>query len=1069
MIYEFTLAPIETVLETVFVILNGLSDSWFLSLILLAVLVRLATRPLEKYANRAVAGQAEIEAVLAPQIEAIKRELAAARRHEAITRLYKRYAYHPVYAIRSLAGLGVQLPFFIAAYFMLTGFEPLTGAVVPVLGDLGKADSLLFGGIHLMPFVMTLVNIAALVTAPGFSRRSLPQGLFVSLMFLILLYSSPMALLVYWTTSNLFSLASNFTPFVRERLGFRQSTRQFKDTYPGRSFEEYGYIFFIINLAVLVPPLGVLGSQFTFFTAHNLPGDSIILLLLAVALVPALLVCVLRWVSKRLGLVTAFDGAVLFVFLGLFLLYSVNKIGHGTFPSGWEPYLLLGIATLATVAAVAFIVQAQLLGFLSYLSLIVPLVFLNFIYLSPASTLFRQADAIAPAQAMDINDTPVFLLVFDELAGSTLQNLSGELDGLRYPGFAELAARSDYFPNALAADYHTDISVPSIVSGNLRAGGEVGLAPGENLIELFKVRDSLSAYSTVLPAEYMYKQYTNYISLASDFLTLYVHIVSHQDWIEERIGVIPQTWKNFGVFFRNENPSQSQRGVNSQVGHFVDWLDQLRHSGKNSQFNFLHIEFPHAPYNTTALGRPAWNNTAILPMLKDKENFVADQVLLNVAYHNYMQQSAYTDRLIQDLIGVLRDKELFDKSLIVVTSDHGVSYTSSGINRREPVNQDSWKNIVSVPLLVKYPNQTEGRVIPAFVSTLDISATILEVLGVASPWRSVGQSLKQLENETQTQSVELVSGYEKYFGNISTLFQESRLRKTRLFGQGSPLHTVAVNYTANTDYAALLRSSRRGSVESEASDLRVVWNGSLAAGEVTYYGTVYLEDLPVSGKIIAAVIDGEVHSVFASARSQDREGIFAFSLPENETVRSGFDVSLYEIVSEAPIRFRAIATTHLERLVEQEFQRRSVFPYDWKSSVELINGLDDSSMGEDGMVLLASDSKDPYVVFEAVSPVPMAQPIFRIRLESNRALPLNFYYQTARSPKFGGSQRQTVMIEEGSNSFYIKIPEQDVSGPFRIDIGFGGHTEVLIQAIEIRGSHNPEKLPVAAEAHQSRG
>ena len=70
--YQYTLAPIESVLETIFIILSGITNSYLLGLVLLAVVVRLATKPLEKYANRAVTTQAETESVLAPQIEAIK-------------------------------------------------------------------------------------------------------------------------------------------------------------------------------------------------------------------------------------------------------------------------------------------------------------------------------------------------------------------------------------------------------------------------------------------------------------------------------------------------------------------------------------------------------------------------------------------------------------------------------------------------------------------------------------------------------------------------------------------------------------------------------------------------------------------------------------------------------------------------------------------------------------------------------------------------------------------------------------------------------------------------------------
>jgi hypothetical protein len=1053
MIYQYTLAPIESILETVFVILIGISNSYFLSLVLLAILVRLATKPLEKYANRAVSSQTEIESVLAPQINAIKQELTAAQRHEAIKRLYARYSYHPVFAIRSLAGLGVQLPFFIAAYFMLTGFSQLDGIVIPILGNLGQPDTLLFGDVHLMPFVMTLVNVLALLTVPGFSRKNLAQGLFISLMFLVLLYASPLGLLIYWTTSNLFSLTSNFAPAISAKLKLGKSRVQFRDTFAGRSFEEYAYIFFVTNLAILVPLLGVLGDQFNFFTAHSLPGSSIVALLLVISLAPALVLSMLRWLIKRVGFANVFDGAVLFVFLGLFLTYSLNKIGYGLFPLKYEPIILFFLALLLTGGAVAFIIRTQLLRTLSYFSLIIPLIFLDFIFVSPASTLFRQSGGTTSSEITGVNDTPIFLLVFDEFSGTTLQNSKGELDVSRYPGFAELAAQADYFPNALTADYHTDISVPSIVSGNLRTGGKRGLAPGKNLIEMFHARESVHAFSSVLPADLMYMQDTNQYSLISDFLTLYLHILSHQDWIEDKIGAIPQTWKGFGIFFKNgkgRGTKPNRQGMNPQVGHFVDWLDGVKDSEENSQFNFLHIEYPHGPYTTTSMGRPGLNSTAILPMLKDKENLIAEQSLLNVAYHNYMQQSAYADRLVQDFVQVLKKKKLFDRSLIIVTADHGVSYNKEGINRRDPANQDSWKNIVSIPLLVKYPHQTQGSTITSFVTNLDISATVMDVIGIDSPWESVGRNLQNMEDKAQTPSVELIYGYRQYFQNTRALFEESRSRKDSLFGEESPVHSIAVNYTENPIYTALLQTSISEAITGEASELYVIWSGSLEPEELSYFGTVYLGNRPANNRVITAVIDKEIQAVFESGQSLNQDGFFAFSLPENETVPLAFNVVLYEIEPGTPLRFRKVDTTHQKILLGKEFQSKQLYPYDWKNSVRGSNGLDDLKVGRNGMSVLSSESNDPFVVFEPISETAIAEPIFRIELESNRALSLNLYYQTVHKPVFDGSQRQTYMVSKGSNSFYIKIPEEDVSGPFRIDTGFGGVTEVIIRNIELR-------------------
>ena len=327
MIYQYTLYPLVSILQTTFTILIDISGSYFLSIVLLAVLVRVLTKPLEKFANRAVKNETEMESVLQPQINGIKQKLTGARQHEAIKRLYARYSYHPVLAIRSLSGLLVQLPFFIAAYYMLKGFPPLKGVMVPVLGDLGKPDALLFGSIHLMPFVMTLVNVLALITAPFFSRKALIQGLFISLVFFFLLYSAPLGLLIYWTVSNLFSLISNFSPSITQKLNLGKSKIQFKDTSAGRGFEEYAYIFFVINLAFLVPLLGVLGDQFNFLTAHGLTRRFIIILFLCIALIPPMLLSLLRWPAKRTRFLKLFDGAVLLTFIGVFITYTINRSG----------------------------------------------------------------------------------------------------------------------------------------------------------------------------------------------------------------------------------------------------------------------------------------------------------------------------------------------------------------------------------------------------------------------------------------------------------------------------------------------------------------------------------------------------------------------------------------------------------------------------------------------------------------------------------------------------------------------------------------------------------------------
>lgn len=1046
MLYDFTLYPIESIMESMLIIFIGLTGSTFWSIVVLALSVRLLTKPLEKITAAAVRTQAQFEAVLRPQLAAIKHEHSGSQRHDAITRLYQRYSYHPIFAVRSLLGLLVQLPFFIAAYFMLSGFTDMSGVVIPLLGDLGVPDTLLFGRFHLLPFIMTFVNILALVTVADSHSKGLIQGLAISFVFLVLLYESPLGLIIYWTTSNLVSLSANLIPRLAKRVSLKIFLPSFRGSETERFFEEYAYIFFVVNLAVLVPLLGVLGSQFNLFTAHGMTSGAIISLLFYVVLLPSIVLSLLRRLAKLLGGARAFDGLVLVVFIGIFLTYLFNKAGYGLLASEYEPAILLLAALIVTAGAVVTIFNTRMLRKLSYFSLTIPLVLLHFIFVSPASTLFSGPGGERAELLGGMNDTPVILMVFDEFSGLTIQDAEGGVDASRYPGFAEIARNASYFPNALTVDYRTDISVPSMVSGTLRSGDNRGLAAGENLIELF--RDwggGVLAQSSVLPADLMYEQQVNLYSFASDTLTLYLHIISHQDWIENKIGAIPPTWKNFGIFY--DVGDESDAAHSEPLDIFDGWLEQLSNNSVDKQLNFLHVEFPHAPYTSSATGRAQINGEVFRRQLFTSETIDAEQSFLNVAYHNYLQQSSYADFLLKRLIGELKEAGLYDKSLIIVTADHGVSYNERGLNRRIPLTKDSWRNIVPVPLIIKYPFQEEGAVIDSFVTTLDIAPTIMDVAGVVSPWDLAGESLKSLGAESQTSSVELTPGFEDYLDDAPSLFEEGRSIKTSLFGVGSPVSKVAVNYTENPIYSTLLNTDISVSSVNEFSDLTAIWGGSLRPSELTQYGKVYLGSEPTDGKVIAAVVNNKVQAVFMSGVVKGESGKFAFSLPEVEINPAQFAASLYEIETGEGLILKRIEIFNAGQLT---FETKKNIEYDWENSVLSTNGLDNLVAGNELISVHSSSSDDPFIVMGPMSDAAISTPTIRIELVSNKELLLQLFYQTSDELFFAGLRSKISTIYAGNNTVYFEIPETEVAGDFRIDFGFGGFTDVEIVDIEVR-------------------
>lgn len=185
-----------------FIFSDLLGFGW--GLIALSILSSLLFSPLESWASRLKNDELKIQKVLQPQIKKIKQTLSGKEAWTATQRLYNRYSYHPLMAIRTAAFPLLQLPVLFLAYIALSSTERLEGISVAIVADLSKPDNLLFG-FALLPFLMTLINIA--ITFVGsFSKRERIQAVLIALFFLVLLYHAPSALLIYWTMNNLIGL-----------------------------------------------------------------------------------------------------------------------------------------------------------------------------------------------------------------------------------------------------------------------------------------------------------------------------------------------------------------------------------------------------------------------------------------------------------------------------------------------------------------------------------------------------------------------------------------------------------------------------------------------------------------------------------------------------------------------------------------------------------------------------------------------------------------------------------------------------------------------------------------------
>ena len=115
--------------------------------------------------------------------------------------------------MRSSFSLLLQIPFFIAAYRMLSAALVLKGTSFGPIEDLGAPDGMIRMGsiaVNLLPVLMTAINIiSGTVYSKDMGLRAKLQLYITALVFLVLLYNSPSGLVLYWTLNNVFSLLKN--------------------------------------------------------------------------------------------------------------------------------------------------------------------------------------------------------------------------------------------------------------------------------------------------------------------------------------------------------------------------------------------------------------------------------------------------------------------------------------------------------------------------------------------------------------------------------------------------------------------------------------------------------------------------------------------------------------------------------------------------------------------------------------------------------------------------------------------------------------------------------------------
>lgn len=225
-LYKVFIGPLELLLETVFSIAYRNTNSFGLSIICLSLVMNFLLLPLYNRADKIQEEENAIQKKLKKWSDHINKTFKGDERYMMQQTYYRQNNYKPIYAIRGLMPLVLEIPFFVAAYNYLSNLLVLNGSSFSRIYDLGGPDQILtiFGvSINLLPILMTVINIiSSLIYTKDAPLKTKIQLYAMALLFLVILYNSPAGLVLYWTLNNVFSLVKNIIlKFDKKRNGLR--------------------------------------------------------------------------------------------------------------------------------------------------------------------------------------------------------------------------------------------------------------------------------------------------------------------------------------------------------------------------------------------------------------------------------------------------------------------------------------------------------------------------------------------------------------------------------------------------------------------------------------------------------------------------------------------------------------------------------------------------------------------------------------------------------------------------------------------------------------------------------
>jgi hypothetical protein len=528
-------------------------------------------------------------------------------------------------------------------------------------------------------------------------------------------------------------------------------------------------------LAFLQPMLALLGDNPEFFVARGNTTAQIIVYALALAFVPPLIGLLIEAVAARFGDLARWRvHLVLMALVGSALaLQILKRLIDG--PAGIMIVLAIALGVAGAFAYDRYRFPRSFMDILTPAPIVILLFF--FLFSSTSKLILPREDPV-PVEVSVGKPAPVVMVIFDELPTVSLLNSEDQIDGTRFPAFAELSKESTWYRNATGNGAYTPLAVPAILTGRTPSNDDLPIA-SDNPHSVFTLlgnsyRMNVFENATRVCPEDLCPRPTDLAgaddSLGGLFDDLRV-VSAHLLLPESMRNSLPDVSKSFGEFSDETGnldagvateyseatgatggtgetgiePERTGQGAARRLGRALAgesdedetervkrFAEKLEQRGEPT-LDVLHVEKPHYPWRHIPDGQRYSNiSNEWSGLLPNDGPWDTSNPIVDIALQRHLLEVGYTDALLSVIMGQLKQQGLWNESTVIVTADHGVAF-GSGLDRRKAVPKNLGQ-IASVPLFIKAPRQQTPKTVDRHVCAADILPELAGLLEIDYPW-----------------------------------------------------------------------------------------------------------------------------------------------------------------------------------------------------------------------------------------------------------------------------------------------------------------------------------------------